>query len=51
MVMTNHKEGSVNASRMAKKMNDKGQKITSIVHNHPNNKDPSGFGNNDNRGD
>ncbi len=42
-VMTNHKEGSVSASATAKKMSDKGQTVTSVVHNHPNNSQPSGF--------
>ena len=51
MVMTNHKESSVEASKMAKKMNDDGQKVTSIVHNHPHNSDPSGFNKGSTRGD
>ena len=50
-VMTNHKESSVEASKMAKEMNDNGKKITSIVHGHPNNSDPSGFIDGSKRGD
>jgi RHS repeat-associated protein len=42
-VMTNHKEGSVSASATAQKLSDKGQTVTSVVHNHPNNSQPSGF--------
>jgi hypothetical protein len=43
LVMTNHKEGSVEASKTAQKLSDKGQTVTSILHNHPNNSQPSGF--------
>ena len=50
-VMTNHKESSVGASKMAKEMNDDGQKITSIVHNHPHNTNPSGFNKDSKQGD
>jgi uncharacterized protein RhaS with RHS repeats len=42
-VMTNHKESSVEASMTAQKLSDKGQDVTSILHNHPNNSQPSGF--------
>ena len=50
-VMTNHKEGSVNASATAQNLSDKGQTVTSILHNHPNNSQPSGFRTSDTRGD
>lgn len=51
LVMTNHKASSVEASMTAQKMSDKGQTVTSILHNHPNNSQPSGFGANDRTGD
>jgi len=50
-VMTNHKEGTVAVSMTAQKLSDKGQTITSIIHNHPNNTDPSGFEVGDKSGD
>ena len=50
-VMTNHEESSVEASKMAKEMDGNGQKITSIVHNHPHNREPSGFIKGNKRGD
>ena len=50
-VMTNHKAGSVNATGTALKMSADGMTITSIVHNHPNNSNPSGFGTSDIKGD
>ena len=43
LVITNHKEGSVEASMTAQKLSDKQQTVTSIVHSHPNNFPPSGF--------
>ena len=51
IVMTNHDDNSVRASKMAKELSDKGVDITSILHNHPNNTPPSGFGSKDKRGD
>jgi uncharacterized protein RhaS with RHS repeats len=50
-VMTNHKENSVNVSAKAQELNDKGQTITSIAHNHPNSSQPSGFKTGDKTGD
>ena len=50
-VMTNHEENLVKASKMAKEMDDNGERITSIVHNHPHNGEPSGFGKNSKVGD
>jgi RHS repeat-associated protein len=50
-VMTNHKAGSVKASLTALKMSEDGKTVTSIVHNHPNNSNPSGFGTSDTSGD
>ncbi len=50
-VMTNHKEGSVNASATAKTLSDNGKTVTSVVHNHPNNSNPSGFRTGDTSGD
>ena len=50
-VMTNHKESSVSVSATAKKLSDKGQTVTSVVHNHPNSSNPSGFRKGDTRGD
>ena len=51
LVMTNHKEGSVEASKTAQKLSDKGQTVTSILHNHPDNSQPSGFEKGATRGD
>ena len=51
VVMTNHKRSSVSATITAKKMSEGGQIITSIVHNHPGNSDPSGFNKGDKDGD
>ena len=51
LVMTNHKEGEVSASATAQKLSDKGQTVTSILHNHPNNSKPSGFRTGDTSGD
>ena len=50
-VMTNHEEGSVSVSAAAKELSNKGQTVTSIVHNHPYNSNPSGFKKGDNSGD
>ncbi|MFR8632528.1 MAG: RHS repeat-associated core domain-containing protein, partial [Barnesiella intestinihominis] len=50
-VMTNHKEGSVKASLTAQQLSDKGQTVTSIIHNHPNSTQPSGFRAGDTSGD
>ncbi len=50
-VMTNHKEGSVGVAVTVKKLSDKGQTITSVIHNHPNNSPPSGFRAGDKSGD
>jgi len=52
-VMTNHNETSVSASATAQKMNDKGQTVTSVVHNHPEpySITPSGFGSKEKSGD
>jgi RHS repeat-associated protein len=50
-VMTNHKEGEVNATMTALKLSEKGQTVTSILHNHPNNSQPSGFRVGDTKGD
>lgn len=49
--MTNHKEGSVEASTKAQKLSDKGQTVTSILHNHPYSSQPSGFKEGATRGD
>ena len=43
-VMTNHLEDRVGVTKAALKLHDEGQTITSIVHNHPTNQGPSGFG-------
>jgi len=51
LVMTNHKEGEVSVSSTAQKLSDKGQTVTSILHNHPHNSQPSGFGASDTGGD
>ncbi|MDR0810826.1 MAG: hypothetical protein LBN23_00910, partial [Paludibacter sp.] len=51
LVMTNHKENSVRASATAQKLSDKGQTVTSILHNHPDNSQPSGFRTGDTSGD
>jgi len=52
-VMTNHNETSVSASATAQKMDDKGQTVTSVVHNHPEpyGINPSGFRLKDKSGD
>ncbi|MEA4919205.1 RHS repeat-associated core domain-containing protein, partial [Proteiniphilum sp.] len=50
-VMTNHKEGSVKASLTAQQLSDKWQTVTSIIHNHPNSTQPSGFRAGDTSGD
>lgn len=51
--MTNHDEITVSASWTAQKINDKGQKVISVVHSHPKaySIDPSGFGEKDKNGD
>ena len=51
IVMTNNNESSVRASETAKKLSDRGQTVTSVVHNHPNNSNPSGFRKGDKSGD
>ena len=51
IVMTNHKKGSVQATKMARKMSEEGQKILSIIHNHPSDRGPSGFRTGSTRGD
>ena len=50
-VMTNHNESSVRASATTKSLSDKGQTVTSVVHNHPNSSNPSGFRKGDTSGD
>ena len=42
-IITNHKESNVGVSSFALKLSDIGQIITSIIHNHPHNSQPSGF--------
>ena len=51
IVMTNHNESSVRASATSKSISDEGQTVTSVVHNHPHNSNPSGFRKGDTRGD
>ena len=50
-VMTNHQKSRVSATMYALELSDKGQTITSVVHNHPNNTNPSGFKEGDRKGD
>ena len=51
IVTTDHKTNKVNALKIAKELDKKGQTITSIVHNHPHNSKPSGFKKDDTHGD
>nr|WP_249169263.1 JAB-like toxin 1 domain-containing protein [Porphyromonas levii] len=51
VVMTNHNESSVMATATAKKISKEGYTVTTVVHNHPMNSNPSGFRKNDKRGD
>jgi hypothetical protein len=50
-VMTNHSENSVSASATALQMSEAGGTVTSVVHNHSNNSNPSGFRTDDTSGD
>ena len=43
-VITNHEEGSINVDMVAEKMNNNGNRIGLIMHSHPHNSPPSGFG-------
>ena len=50
-LMTNNDRKSVNITNKAIELDHRGETITAIIHSHPNNKIPSGFDQNDTRGD